>query len=219
VYTDKALIRRNPDFGAGYLLTAANFGRRESLPITATFAMSAEHFRLMDGFDTRFTISYEDYSAAWRLVANGGTIFCTSKWVVRHKHRTQFKQMVLEHWRSGMGAAMLSYYYPQCKYGYRRKVQAFGVIIALLLGLFVSGVTLALQDPLYVMAGVILVGAGLVGAGIANYIKAEVWFSVLFPPLSAFFIFIFACGFMYQYVTRGSGARFLQTNIWNLALG
>lgn len=210
-FADDALVRRNPRFGDGYILTDKNFGNGESLPITATFAMSVVEFVHMGGFDIRFTVSYEDYSGAWRLVLNGGKILCTGKWVVWHKHRQGLSNVRLEYIRSGGGAAMLYYLYPECPFAQRRVRQVLIVVT----GIFVAFLSLLMPlifGQLEMLAGFAIMGTALYGiAGVFNVAKADYAKAFVFPMLTGIFMVSFTYGFMIQLMRRGGGAQILQT--------
>lgn len=217
MFADSALIKRNPDFGNGHVLTADNFASRESLPITACWMMTREAFELMDGFDETFTISYEDYSAAWRYCGNGGTFYCSNEWRVYHKHRTQFKQMMLEFQRSARGAAQLLYSYPDCPFGVKRLRQSVAVLGAALVGASVLAFLVLSQEWLTIALLMILGLSGMSGIGLVNYRKAKHWYGFFFPPLTAWFIFVFSLNFIQQYIWRNGAGKFLQT-AWSLVL-
>lgn len=217
MFADLALVRRNPSFGKGYLLTAKNFARGESLPITACWMMTVKAYELMGGFDETFTISYEDYSGAWRYVRAGGTFFCTSEWQVFHKHRTEFRQMMLEFARSARGAAQLYYVYPECPFAKKRLRQAF-TTLAVAVTVVTLLLFLAVTQYFLLLGLLILTGlSGFIALGILNAAKAGHWKAFFFPPLTAFFILVFSWNFAHQLFTKGNGMKYLQT-AWSLII-
>lgn len=217
-FTDDALIRRNPRFGNGYFLNKENFGDSESLPITATLAVSGADFVRAGGFDLRFTISYEDYSFAWRLALAGVLIFCTSAWTVEHEHRQGLRNIEKEYERSGGGAAMLYYLYPECPFGQKRVRQvrivsfAFVTLISVAVSLLILGQgTFLLYSTAFSFIVYFMVG-------LTNVAKASFYIpAFVFPALSALFILAFNKGFIEQLFSKGGGGRVLQT-IWSLTL-
>ncbi len=216
-YTDYSLITRNPDFRGGFLLDRLNFGNRESLPITACWAMTKTAYELMKGFDETFTISYEDYSAAWRFVRAGGVFFCTSEWRVWHKHRDEFKAMKLEFIRSARGAGQLTYAYPDCPFGKRRLLQALLMCMVPILGIPLL-LYLITQQLWVISVGIMAFGfLAFVVFGIINVWKADRWYACFFPVLLAYFLLLSAFHYMHQYVVKEGGGRFLQT-MWQLVL-
>lgn len=203
-FTDSALVKRNPDFGKGYVLTRKNFGNRESLPITACWAMTRDAYERMGGFNQKFVYSYEDYSAAWQSVAAGERIFCSSGWAVYHKHRTAFSEITREYKRSAYGAAQLFQVFPDCPFARRRLGQVLAVLFALLL-MVVVPLGLLLAGELASLA--ILIGLGIIGffgLGLLNIVKAGwYWRALFFPPLTAFFILVFSLWFMRKLLAGG----------------
>lgn len=215
-FTDDALIRRNPSFGEGYILSLKNFDSSESLPITASLVVSAPDFVRSGGLDIRFTLSYEDYSFDWRLVLAGVLIFCTSLWQVLHKHRQGFWPITKEYRRSGGGAGMLAYLYPNCTFGTKRFRQVRIVSIAsIVLPSILGG--LILFHAWTFLAG--FIGFSLFVytlLGIMNILKARMYLrAVFFPMMSAWGILVFTYGFLHQLYTKGGGGKILQT-IWSL---
>ncbi len=216
-FTDSALIRRNPDFGQGYILNAQNFGNRESLPITACWAMTRAAYENMGGFDEDARDSYEDYMSAWRAVRAGVEFFVSNLWTVFHKHRSKFKPMQLEYARSARGAAQMFATYPDCPFGRRRAAQVTIVLAMVFVGvvtLLISLVALALGNW-QILAGLsAIVTALYVLAGTANTVKAHHWQGFFFPALTGWFILWFALHFA-QKLREGGGVsknnRWLQT--------
>lgn len=213
-FADGGLIRRNPRF-SGYLLSAENFGDRESLPITATWAMSVATFVRAGGLDIRFTTSYEDYSMAWRVALSETPVYCTGDWVVRHKHRKGLRNVWLENVRSGAGAAMLSYFYEDCPFAIRRIRQVVAVLGALvivlpvLLYLVIAGLT----SWLAAVAAIGLVG--YTGLGALNVSTTKYPLAFFFPALTMLGILAFTWGFTSQFIERGGGRRIMQS-VWSL---
>lgn len=218
-FTDYALIKRNPEFGKGYVLTTQNFGARESLPITATWAMTRLAYDKMGAFPDNFRDSYEDYASAWLMVSAGQPIYCTNELKVWHKHRTKFSEIRREYARSARGAAQLYHIYPACPFAQRRAKQVtliFSLIgIALALGLL--AILFGQWFLLSMMAGT--VALGYLTAGGANVVKARHWFGMFFPILTTFFIFLFAIHFVRKLIEGGDlplGNNFLQHSMLSL---
>lgn len=213
-FTDSALIRRNPDFGKGYILNAQNFGNRESLPITACWAMTRAAYEDMGGFDEDARDSYEDYMSAWRAVRAGVEFFVSNLWTVFHKHRSKFKAMQLEYARSARGAAQMFATYPDCPFGRRRAAQVTIVLAMVFVGivsLLTSLVALALGKG-QILAALLIAAIALYAlAGTTNLVKARHWQGFFFPALTGWFILWFALNFA-QKLREGGGVT--KTNRW-----
>jgi len=161
IFTDHALIRRNPAFGPGYKLTKNNFGDRESLPITATWAIEKDALsevaekinkqvtvtikvvKTQESYQITLSIvlnidfrdSYEDYATAWELVRHEVNIFVTNAWQVTHKHRSGYWRVFLEYARSARGAGQMVATYEDCPFAVRRERQVKLVMRTLSFGL------------------------------------------------------------------------------------
>lgn len=230
VFTDNALVKRNPDFGRGYRLNRDNFGKRESLPITACWAMTQTAYTRMDkGFPIDFRDSYEDYATAWEMVKVGVDIFVTNEWRVLHKHRQGFRPILLEYARSARGAAQMFTAYPDSPFAIRRDWQVNQVMRALTVG---SGLSIGVLvgdvfSPLviwpYLAVACVMVFMALVLLGGLNIIKiihTERRFyprAIIFPVLTLIFIAWFAFSFKLK-ISEGGGKpksnRWLQT-MWS----
>lgn len=212
-FTDHALVKRNPDFGKGYLLTKLNFGKKESLPITACWAMTVEAYLAMDGFPEDFRDSYEDYAASWKMVAAGVGIYVTNDWQVEHKHRSSFFKIILEYARSARGAAQMFHTYPECPFGRRRAKQVAFVMLGSIFALAYLILSFFYAPAWF--SGAITLGTGLFGlAGLINVSKANHWQGLFFPPLTALFIWWFSFNFLLKMAEGGGPTksnRWLQT--------
>lgn len=212
-FTDKALLARNPRVTQPYIITKENFGDAESLPITATLLFTLEIFLITQGFNRRFRDSYEDYEFDWRIVKSGGRIFFTGEWVVFHKHRSSLDQIKREYARSGRGAAQFATTHPDSPYAVRRLKQVMAVLFFTGFGLFLGLVTILTQLWLLLLLGVIGIVGLFVVAGVANAIKARLWFAFFFPVLTAYFILVFSINFARKLAEGGGEAssdQFLQ---------
>jgi hypothetical protein len=214
MFADYGLITRNPNFGKGegHNQNAENFDEDESHPITACLAVEKTALIACGGLDEWMTVSYEDISLAWRLIRAGIDVFCTSVWKVYHKHRTGTKEVYFEGLRSGRGAAMFAYRYPECAFGSKRLYQCIGVA---LFTVVVLSFLLFYALSLDVLSIERMMGAGgiiFTGLGVANAYKAKHWFGFFFPPVTALLIEAFSWHFLHQYVTHTIEVdRYLQT--------
>lgn len=217
LFTDKASVKRNPEFGVdGYFLGLDNFGKHESLPITACLGITREVFEKVK-FPEDFRDSYEDYAYVWLIVKAKFKVFCTDALVVFHKHRSKFKQISREYSRSARGAAQMFATYPDCPFGRRRFLQVFVVLTTLTSGLMLMLLLLLLGlFQLFVMM-VVLGFLGVSFLGALNVRKAKIWQAFFFPPLTIFFIVVFSINFVRKLIEGGGVSKdnsFLQT-MWS----
>jgi len=148
---DKGLVTNYPKFPEIGFLNESNFGRSESLPVTGVLFMTKGAFRsIQDDFGVAFSSmasTYDDYVTAWLLVRKGITIVVTNKVVAYHKPRLSLGKYVREISRSGQGAAVMRWQYPECPFGRRRLLQTLAVWGATVASLVTAIVSMVAFGP------------------------------------------------------------------------
>lgn len=200
---DKALVSNLPQFSVAGLITAENFGKTESLPVTAALMMTRDVFeKVEDDFALEFSkvgASYEDFVLSWLIVKAGYTILVTNQVIGYHKHRINWSGYFMQLGRSGQGAAVMAKMYPDCPFGARRLKQVNLIKIALLL-VVVSGLFAAMVDKGAAIAvGLLLSVVGYLVLGVLNVIKAKKLQAFLFPLFTILLILNFALHFNKTY--------------------
>jgi GT2 family glycosyltransferase len=204
---DSGLVQPHPEFKEAGWLTAENFGKTESLPVTSCLAMSRTAFeKVKHDFGIKFSTvasSYEDYVLSWLLVSHGVNILTTNQVIGHHKHRLTWRDLSVQISRSGQSAGNLLFYYPDCPLATRRLRQVIFLVFLLTMGLF----SLPLSVWLLGWQGLTWLGlAGLSGLGlmgVANSIKARSWLGLAFPPVTVLLVLIFMRHYLRAMVNRG----------------
>ncbi len=203
---DKALVSNLPEFPVAGLLTAENFGKTESLPVTAALMMTRDVFEKVENdFALEFSkvgASYEDFALSWLIVKEDYTILVTNQVIGYHKHRINWSGYAKQLGRSGQGAAVLAKMYPDCPFGVRRlkQVKLIGVVLLLIMlsGLF----TTATFEWLAITIGMLLSVVGYLLLGVLNVIKTKELRAFLFPLFTILLILNFALHFSKTYAQK-----------------
>lgn len=204
---DHGLIQNNPCFSEASFLTRENFAKSESLPCTGAIAMETSVFHLIqDDFAVEFsatTPSYEDYVVAWLLVQKNIPILTTNRVIAFHKHRLIWKEYLTQISRSGLGAAALRCYYPECPFGKKRLFQSLFVLGAFFVGL--TTITYLILNSLFVVLWSVigLVLGTFFGLGVVNVIKAKDLECFFIPPFTALVITTFVFSFVKGWFRHG----------------
>ncbi|MBX3064877.1 MAG: glycosyltransferase [Anaerolineae bacterium] len=213
-FTDGALVKRNPHFPQGRYLNERNFGKSESLPITANWFMTRSAFHKMGGFPEDFRDSYEDYAGAWKAVRSGITFYCTSELPVYHKHRLEPMQIQREYIRSARGAAQLFLTFSNCPFAQRRAVQVLGVLGVVAGGTATLSSLMIVAEWFYLLLLTQVGGLLLLSAAILNGLKVRHWHGLLFPPITLYFVVLFSLHFVRRVMEGESiitSEKYLQT--------
>ncbi len=217
MFTDRALMTRNPRPRTGYFITAENMAYTESLPITACLAVEREVFESGVWFNEDARDSYEDYFFDQEVVDADFSVYFTPEIVVYHEHRTSFKAIRLEYKRSARGAAQMMTTYPWSGFARRRLVQSMVVATGLLVSVLLL-LIIVVAGIWEMLAGLSVVGGmGFVSLGLTNAYTARHWWGFFFPPLTAFFIIIFTLSYWRKMIEGGGVSKdnsFLQT-MWS----
>ncbi|MFZ7126867.1 MAG: glycosyltransferase [Desulfobacterales bacterium] len=175
LYTDYSILAKTPRFSATHVVGKANFGKGKKLPISANWFFTREAYNRSGGFDPAFTLSYEDYSLAWRMVSAGCTILCTRLLWGYHHHRQDIRSLVKEYVKSGRGCAMFIFRYPKSPMSRRRVLQVAAAVLAF--GFIASGMAWMPWKTAAVL-GIAYAAAGALNAHRAGR------FGFLFPGIS-----------------------------------
>jgi len=201
---DKALVSNLPQFPEVGLLTAENFGKTESLPVTAALMMTRDVFeKVEDDFALEFSkvaSTYDDYVLSWLIVKAGYAILVTNQVIVRHKHRVNWLRYAKQIARSGQSAAVMAKMYPDCPFGMRRLKQVNLIKIALLLAVVSSLFTIVAFKWVAITFGLLLSIVSYMVLGVLNVIKAKEFRAFLFPLFTILLILNFALHFNKTYV-------------------
>lgn len=209
---DAALVKNNPEFPKIGFLNKTNFGKTESLPVTTALAMTRRVFDLVEAdFGVDFSASassYEDYVLAWLVVEKDIEILITNRVISYHKHRTSLKRYFQQIARSGQGAAMLDYRYPQCPLGGRRRKQVLAVLttVSFTLGTFFGLLLSSNWLAIYILSLCSLIGYSLLAIG--NVLKAQRLDGVLMPFFTILLILNFSLHFLKSWLKRGRQSVF-----------
>jgi len=200
---DKALVSNLPQFPVAGLLTAENFGKTESLPVTTALMMTRDVFeKIEDDFALEFSkvaSTYDDYVLSWLIVKAGYTILVTNQVIVHHKHRISWSGYSKQIARSGQSAAVMVKMYPNCPFGARRLKQVKLITIALL-SVAASGLFVATMFKwTTITIGLLLSVVSFLVLGVVNAIKAKEFRAFLFPLFTILLILNFALHFTKTY--------------------
>jgi GT2 family glycosyltransferase len=200
---DKALVSNLPQFSVTGFLTAENFGKTESLPVTAALMMTRDVFESVeDDFALEFSkvgASYEDFALSWLIVKAGYTILVTNQVIAYHKHRINWSEYSKQIGRSGQGAAVMAKMYSDCPLSTRKLKQVKLIKTALLL-VVVSGLFTATVGKWEAIAiGLLLSVIGYSVLGVLNVNKAKKLQAFLFPLFTILLILNFALHFNKTY--------------------
>ena len=201
---DKALVSNLPEFPPVGMLTAQNFGRTESLPVTSALMMRREVFEAVSSdFALKFSTvasTYDDYVLAWLIVEAGYPILVTNQVIAHHKHRISWKGYSAQISRSGQSAAIMAKMYPACPFGRRRVKQVAIISLALFLSVMTSIFAVAAFGHTAISAGLLLSVFAYSVFGTLNVIKAKEVKAFVFPVLTALLILNFSLHFAKTYI-------------------
>jgi cellulose synthase/poly-beta-1,6-N-acetylglucosamine synthase-like glycosyltransferase len=202
---DGALVSNLPEFPNVGFLTAEDFGKTESLPVTTALLFKRCVFdAVSDDFALEFSkvaSTYDDYVLAWLIAQAGYTILITNQVVAHHLHRTSWSGYSMQISRSGQSAAVMAKMYPDCPFGKRRLKQVRLITAAgSLLAAFCMFIVFVSHETA-IVAGLFLAVIGYVLLGIANIIKAKNWQAFAFPFFTVLLILTFALHFSKTYMS------------------
>ena len=200
---DKSLVSNLPQFPADGLLTAENFGKTESLPVTAALMMTRDVFESVeDDFALEFSkvgASYEDFALSWLIVKAGYTILVTNQVVAYHKHRINWSEYSRQIGRSGQGAAVMAKMYSDCPLS-TRKLKQVNLIKRALLLVAISGLFAAtVFKCTAIIIALFLSVVGFLVLGVLNVFKAKKFQAFFFPLFTTLLILNFALHFNKTY--------------------
>ena len=203
VLHDKALVSNLPQFPVAGLLTAENFGKTESLPVTAALMMTRDVFESVeDDFALEFSkvgASYEDFALSWLIVKAGYTILVTNQVVAYHKHRINWSEYSRQIGRSGQGAAVMAKMYSDCPLS-TRKLKQVNLIKRALLLVAISGLFAAtVFKCTAIIIALFLSVVGFLVLGVLNVFKAKKFQAFFFPLFTTLLILNFALHFNKTY--------------------
>lgn len=197
---DQALISNLPKFIGEKQLNSINFGKSESLPVTAMLMMKKEVFdQISEDFALNFSkiaSTYDDYVLSWLIVRAGYSILTTNKVVAYHKHRISGKRYFQQIARSGQSAAIMNIMYHDCPFALRREKQvlliSIMVVVAIsliILDFFSTQLLLNFISWIYIIAFYSILG-------IINMVKSKNLKAYIFPFISILLILNFSYHFI-----------------------
>jgi GT2 family glycosyltransferase len=200
---DNALITNLPVFPRIGMLTAQNFGKTESLPVTTALLMKRKVFdAVAEDFALDFSkvaSTYDDYVLSWLIVEAGFPILVTNRVIAHHKHRLSWKGYSTQISRSGQSAAIMARMYPDCPFGTRRLRQVAVITLALTLGVLVGVSAFIALGNLVIGYGLLFVLLVLTLLGVVNVVRAKELKAFVFPVFTILLILTFSLHFTKNY--------------------